>query len=241
MTVIFMPLLNITGQSVQKFIQILDESLLLPEGLILATLKEEASSRAWDVQIYKKKNNLVYFLQRKKTGMERKILFLENGSQQYVYNPLSGEMQEKREEQQFENILHTAFTFADLSGSLYEANYSPAFLGEKKIGDNYYYRTSLVPGFPYGYKKLILLSDKKSMEPYRIEFYTSGNQICKFMSIKFGNVKIKSKKGISRKKRVSGIAMLDLESGKSTTLKITLIDTEKNIPDDMYAMDYFYR
>jgi hypothetical protein len=226
---------NLSAQVVKKNAQDilarLDQELNLGDGLTksnLVLIRRTGDSETYKVSLFRKEGNLLYLMERKGRGLETKLLSLDDGDRIFVYNSLSTKLFRKAEEEKYEIFQNSGFSFVDLSGYLYQANYDPIVNGEVDIAGVIYTRVTLKPIITYDYKKLVLLMTKDE-RPYRIDFHDKDGVLSKSLNIKYATVKFKTNSGTEQKQAVARLEMLDLNTGNIGVMEIQEVDqTVKN-------------
>lgn len=218
----------------QTILAKLDETLDLGNGLVkgnLILIRRSGNSDSWKVNLFRQKGRLLYIFDRKGRGLENKLLTLDEGDKIYLYNSISQKLFRKTEEEKYETFQNTGFSYIDLSGYLYQANYDPIMNGEMKQGEEDCWRVSLKPILTYEYKKLVLLVRKENLEPIRIDFHDKEGTLLKTMNLKYTETRHKTTQGVGSKRIASRWEMLDLRSGTIGVWEITELD-ETVIPDE---------
>lgn len=214
---------NAARINAQAILAKLDEAVNLGNGLIKANLiliRRTGSSDSWRTNIFQDKGNTLYLFERKGRGLETKLLSLDEGDRVFVYNTVSTKLFRKAEDEKYEIFQNTGFSYIDLSGYLYQANYDPIMNGEIEIGDKSYWRVGLKPILTYEYKKLILLVNKDDLSPVRIDFHDRDGILFKTLNIKYSPVKVKTSSGTETKTIASRFEMLNLNTGSIGVLEI---------------------
>ncbi|XDD51962.1 outer membrane lipoprotein-sorting protein [Leptospira sp. WS92.C1] len=214
----------------QELIARLDQALVKSNlGLIKANLiliRRSGETASWDVSIFRKDDDTLYLFESRGRGLEYKILIKDGGEQIYVFNVLSKKIFRKVDEEKYEQHLATGFSFMDLSGVSYQANYNPIVQSDLKAAEQSFKRVSLKPIIPYFYSKLILLLELDSLKPTRLDFHDRDGVLFKTMNIKYGPLKVKQNQKIAKEDHASRLEMLDLNTGSISVLEYTEIDKE---------------
>jgi hypothetical protein len=224
----------------QSVLAKLDEAVNLGNGLIKANLiliRRTGSSDSWKTNIFQDKGNVLYLFERKGRGLETKLLSLDEGDKIFVFNTVSSKLFRKAEDEKYEIFQNTGFSYIDLSGYLYQANYDPIMNGEINIGDKTYWRVGLKPILPYEYKKLILLVNKDDLSPVRIDFHDRDGVLFKTLNIKYSPVKVKTNTGTETKTIAARFEMLDLNTGSIGVLEIREKDETVRIDTSLFNVE----
>ncbi|MCG9874639.1 MAG: outer membrane lipoprotein-sorting protein [Leptospiraceae bacterium] len=220
-------------KNAQDILAKLDQELNLGDGLIksnLVLIRRTGASETWKVNLFRNEGNLLYLMERKGRGLETKLLSLDEGDRVFVYNSLSTKLFRKAEEEKYEIFQNSGFSFIDLSGYLYQANYDPIVNGETEINGESFTRVTLKPIITYDYKKLVLLMSKDE-RPFRIDFHDKEGVLYKSLNIKYAKIKFKTSKSVEQKEVAARLEMLDLSTGNIGVLEIQEVDTTvKNDP-----------
>jgi hypothetical protein len=214
-------------KNAQDILAKLDQEMNLGDGLVksnLILIRRTGASETWKVNLFRSEGNLLYLMERRGRGLETKLLSLDEGDKVFVYNTLSAKLFRKAEEEKYEIFQNSGFSFIDLSGYLYQANYDPIVNGETEINGESYTRVTLKPIITYDYKKLVLLMSKDE-RPFRIDFHDKDGVLYKSLNIKYAKIKFKSSKGLEQKDVVARLEMLDLSTGNIGVLEIQEVDT----------------
>lgn len=205
----------------------LDDALNFGNGLVkgnMVLIRRTGSSVSWKINLFRKESNLLYLFDKKGRGLENKLLSLDEGDKVYLFNTMSSQLFRKVEEEKYENFQNTGFSFVELSGQLYQANYDPIMKGKMDMGGKAYTRVALKPILTYSYKKLVLLVDQENLEPVRIDFHDKEGVLFKTLNIKYGQVKFKDSQGKSEKRMVNRLEMLTLNTGNIGVWEIHEVD-----------------
>lgn len=224
----------------QDILARLDETLNFGNGLTkgnLTLIQRSGQATSWRVNLFRDRSSLLFLFEKKGRGLEYKLLSLDEGDKIYLYNVVSSKLFRKTEEEKYENFLNSGFGYVDLSGYLYQANYDPLMSGEVKIGDESLLRVSLKPIITYSYNKLVLLVQKDTKKPVRIDFHDKDGVLWKTMNIKYGPVKLKTSSGVRREERVSRLEMLTLTTGNIGIWEIEEQDTTVVVDRVLFDVD----
>lgn len=210
----------------QEIIAKLDSTLSMEEGLTklnISLIERTGRTTTWEGSIFKQREDHLFLYERSGRGLEFKILSKDRGDRIFVYNVLSGKLFRKNEDEKYENFIG-GFTFVDLSGYSYQANYNPLVQSDTKMADQNLLRVALKPILPYQYGKLVLFYNTQTDIPVRIDFYDENVILSKSLNIHFGDVKVKENGTSEKKFRVDRMEMVDLLTGTVTVLDFLEID-----------------
>ena len=227
----------------QQIVAELDKVIKLPAGIIKASLthiQRTGQTISWNITIFKSGRDALFLFERGYRGLETKLLFKSFGDKVYSYNPLSRKLFGKNEEEKYEPLLHTGFSFIDLSGYSYQANFNPSFRGSIDIDNEKHYRISMLPIIPFVYTKLVTIVNEKTLKPYRIDFYGKDGVIFKTINFKYGPVRIKDKEA-KEEERLARMESLELETGSISVFEITEIDQSITPDNALFELENFTR
>ncbi|EQA70072.1 outer membrane lipoprotein-sorting protein [Leptospira noguchii] len=229
----------------QELVARLDQVLVKSnQGLIkgnLILIRRNGETWNWDVSIFRKENDTLYLFESSGKGLEYKILIKDEGEQIYIFNALSKKIFRKVDEEKYESHLATGFSFMDLSGASYQANYNPIVQSDLKTADQSFKRVSLKPIIPYFYSKLILLLSSDSLKPTRLDFHDRDGVLFKTMNIKYGPVKVKQNQKTTKEEHANRLEMLDLNTGSVSVLEYTEIDKEVKPDSSLFDLSNLNR
>ncbi|EQA36099.1 hypothetical protein LEP1GSC047_3301 [Leptospira inadai serovar Lyme str. 10] len=228
----------------QELVARLDQALLKADGLVKANLiliKRSGDTWNWDMSVFRKGEDSLSLFESKGRGLEYKILFKEDGELIYAFNALSRKIFRKTDEEKYENHLNTGFSFVDLSGTSYQANYNPIVQSDLEVGGKKMKRVSMRPIVPYFYSKLVLLLEPDTLRPTRLDFHDKDGVLYKTLNIKYGPVKVKSKQKVTRDEIASRLEMLDLNSGSITVLEYTEVDRDVKPDPSLFELENLNR
>lgn len=228
----------------QELVARLDQSLLKADGLVKANLiliKRTGDSWTWDMSVFRKGEDSLSLFESKGRGLEYKILFKEDGELIYAFNALSRKIFRKNDEEKYENHLNTGFSFVDLAGTSYQANYNPIVQSDLDVGGKKMKRVALRPIVPYFYSKLILLLESDTLRPVRLDFHDKDGVLYKTMNIKYGPVKVKAKQKVGKEDMASRLEMLDLNTGAISVLEYTEVDRDVKPDPSLFELDNLNR
>ncbi|WCL48340.1 outer membrane lipoprotein-sorting protein [Leptospira sp. GIMC2001] len=231
---------QVASRNAQEILARLDEELNLGNGLTKANLvliRRNGQSETWKVSLFRNDGNSLYLMERKGRGLETKLLSLDEGDRIYLFNSLSSKMFRKAEEEKYEIFQNSGFSYVDLSGYLYQANYDPIMNGEMEIASKTYLRVSMKPIITYEYKKLVLLMSKDELRPFRIDFHDRDGVLSKSLNIKYAPVKVKTSSGTTTKELAARLEMLDLNTGNIGILEISELDSTVKTDPAIYSVD----
>jgi hypothetical protein len=224
----------------QEVLAKLDSELNLGNGLwkgSLILINRSGRSETWKISVFRENENSLFLLERKGRGLETKILSLDEGDKIFVFNAISSKLFRKQEDEKYENFQNTGFSFVDLSGYLYQANYDPLVNGDTRIGNEDFIRVTLRPIITYEYKKLVLLSKKSGLIPNRIDFHDRDGVLFKTLNIKYSRVKKKTNAGVDNLELAARWEMLDLGTGNIAVLEFQEIDATVKMDKSLFDVE----
>ncbi|TGK17575.1 outer membrane lipoprotein-sorting protein [Leptospira fluminis] len=228
----------------QELVARLDQALLKTEGLVKANLiliKRSGDSWTWDMSVFRKGEDSLSLFESKGRGLEYKILFKEDGELIYAFNALSRKIFRKTDEEKYESHLSTGFSFVDLSGNSYQANYNPVVQSDLEVGGKKMKRVAMRPIVPYFYSKLVLLLEPESLKPIRLDFHDKDGVLYKTLNIKYGPIKVKAKQKVTKEDLASRLEMLDLNTGSISVLEYTEVDRDVKPDPSLFELENLNR
>ncbi|TGK06294.1 outer membrane lipoprotein-sorting protein [Leptospira fletcheri] len=228
----------------QELVARLDQALLKTEGLVKANLiliKRSGDSWTWDMSVFRKGEDSLSLFESKGRGLEYKILFKEDGELIYAFNALSRKIFRKTDEEKYESHLSTGFSFVDLSGNSYQANYNPIVQSDLEVGGKKMKRVAMRPIVPYFYSKLVLLLEPESLKPIRLDFHDKDGVLYKTLNIKYGPIKVKAKQKVTKEDLASRLEMLDLNTGSISVLEYTEVDRDVKPDPSLFELENLNR
>lgn len=228
------------GKLAQEYVAKLDQELDLGKGLVKGTfllIRRNGQSETWSVNTFRTEADSLMLFERKGRGVEWKLLFQEQGERAFAFNVLSTKMFRKTEEERFEDVLGTGFSYQDLSGTLYQANYTPVMKGVQTLENEELYRVLLKPILPIYYSKLILFLRKKDEKPVRIDYFDRDGVLFKTLNIKYGEVKVEEYNIKRTAEMANRLEMLDLNSGSIGVFEIREIDRDVKTDASLFKVE----
>ncbi|MBE7438324.1 MAG: outer membrane lipoprotein-sorting protein [Spirochaetales bacterium] len=252
---IFSPSFSLLGQApaaeridvpVQELIARVDENLTLPDGLLtgrLTAVQKTGSTSVWDFQLSKREGERLFQFSSKQHGLESRILYREEGEVIYLWDSLRNQLFRKRDFEKFQPIMQTGFSFIDLSGYSFQANYNgkEAVLYKTRDG-KIHTRLTLLPIVSGEYSRLVLLTDQKdNYRPLRVDFHDRQGVLTKTMELVYGEVLLRRNNEKGRLPGPSQMEMLNLKTGMITRLDYYTLDDRNPPGEKLFDPDYLNR
>ncbi|MCB1192604.1 MAG: outer membrane lipoprotein-sorting protein [Leptospiraceae bacterium] len=180
------------ANSVQGVVTLYDGFKYIEDGYIKAKLKfkqKNGKKKEWDVQIFKSEGEALYVFEEHKHSPVLKILYKNKNRDIYYQNTKNFRVYQMLGDEKYENVLHTSFTYKDLSFYLFEVNYVSLILTKESYKGQNMVRLPFKPLDPNGYKKLVLYLNAKNFEPERLDFYGVKMEFLKSLKYKFATIK----------------------------------------------------
>ena len=183
----------------------------------------------FEFELLKKEHKgLYYFSNEKNNKRLLKILYNRFIPEVEIFNFQTSEKNIGREQSlYFDSILGSNFSPIDLSYYKYSDLYLPLVTSE--LQDKV--RLSLAPINEYQYGKLVILYNKDSLNPERIEFYDTKNLLFKSFDLKYDMVKIRRNSIEEENYRLKRIIATNLNSGYNSVFEINLINYDLQFTD----------
>lgn len=226
----------------QEIIENLDKSLVLSDGLTRARLsikKGNHETHFWKVNIFKKEEDVLYTFEVTHYKPVAKILSIKRGQKIIYHNFLSGKFFQIEQMDKLERVLHTSFSYLDLSYSSYETNYKPTDFDKSNIESTNSTTVRMTPFSQYSYQYIDLFVDN-SYSPQKLDFTSKEGFLIKTMKLKYGKVKLKEQKSISEISTLKKIEMIDNNTSFISTLEFIEIDKDTNPDKILYEMKTMY-
>lgn len=217
-------------RSAQEVVTLYDGFRYIDDGYIKAKLirkQPNGKKKKWYVRIFKSGGEALYTFEEHKNYPVLKILYKNQNKDIYYQNMKNLRVYQMLGDEKYENVLHTSFTFRDLSFYLFEVNYISIILTKEQQNQKELIRLPFKPIDDSGYKKLILFLRPKTMEPERMDFYGVKMNYVKNLKYKYSSVKkIENKKT----KKVKSPAIMEMVDAKSNEISIfQILEINKDI------------
>jgi hypothetical protein len=192
-----------------------------------------ADIRVYQVEIYHKENDYLYILKSLADGELERILYKFSGEKTWSYNVLARILYHKQGIDRFRSILQTDFFYFDLSGALFQANYSAKIIGREKYKKYDCFKLELYPLYRSAiYGMLTIWVDDKDFIPLRIDFHDIDKVV--FKTQKIARVIKEEKSGRVIPARID---MLHIAKGTFTSLENVFYDDQKKPADSLFQHD----
>jgi len=236
---------------VQQIIAMVDKALRFPDGLLtgrLTAITKSGATARWDFTMYqsegqRRDSRRLYQFSSTRRGLEAKLLYRDDGYEIWLWDGPRNQLFRKRDFERYDGILKTGFSYLDLSGYSFQANYNgrQAIMYKTK-DDKLYTRLTLVPIISGNYSKLILLADQQAnYRPIRIDFHDRSGALFKTLIFQYGEVLLVKSGKSGRLPSPNRLEMLDLKSGMITRLEYFTLDDSLVPGDALFDPDYLNR
>ncbi len=209
--------------SVQETLTLYDGFKYIEDGYIEAKLKikqKTGKKKEWNVRIFKSEGEALYTFEEHKHSPILKILYKNKNRDIYYQNTKNFRIYQMLGDEKYENVLHTTFSYKDLSFYLFEVNYVSVIVTKEKYKDKDMIRLPLKPLDQNGYKKLVLYLEPKSLEPERLDFYGVKMEFLKSLKYKFATIKKIENKQVTTIKFPAIMEMVDANTYDISTFQI---------------------
>jgi hypothetical protein len=227
----------------QEIIERLDKTLTINEGLTRARLSIKRGNHEthfWKVNIFKQGDDVLYTFEVTHRNPVSKLLSVKRGSKLIYYNVLSGKFFQIEQMERMENVLHTAFTYLDISHYSYEANYSAEDINKLKTESSESSVVKMIPiSFP-SYKYLELLVDNTDYTPRKLDFTSPEGLLIKTLKFKYGNLKVRENNYTSEMSGLTKLEMTDNATGYTSILEFKEWDKDVKTDKILYEMNTMY-
>ncbi len=227
----------------QEIVERLDRTLAINDGLTRARLSIKRGSHethSWKVNIFKQGDDVLYTFEITPRKPVAKLLSVKRGQKLIYYNVLSGKFFQIEQMERMEDVLHTAFTYLDLSNYSYEANYIAAEVKDLKTEASEKKIVKIIPISLSSYKNLELQVDNTDYSPLKIDFTSSEGLLIKTLKFKYGNLKMRENNYTSE---IPGLIKLEMtENATGYTSILELKEWDKDVKTDkiLYEMKTMY-
>lgn len=231
---------------IQEIIARVDVALRTPSGLLtgrMTAIQKTGETAIWDFNLYRKKNKMLFQFSSRRRGLEAKVLFLDEGEEIWLWDALRNQLFRKRDLEKYERILGTGFSYVDLSGYSFQANYNGRRVVLFKSGGKNYTRLTIEPIVEGSYAKLELLADQtQAYRPIRIDFHGRDTVLSKTMNFYYDSDVLMRKTGTTAKLSIpSRLEMVDLNNGAISRYEILSHDETVDPGDPLFDPDFLNR
>ena len=177
-------------------------------------------------------------------GLTRARLSIKKGNHEthfwkvniFNYNVLSGKFYGIEQMEKMERVLHSSFTYLDLSNLSYEANYSAAEVNKTKTETSETSILKMTPLSTPSYKYLELQVDNTDYAPRKIDFTSHEGFLIKTMKFRYGKIKVRESNSNSEISSLNRLEMTDNATGLVSILEFTEIDKDIKPDKIIYEM-----
>lgn len=227
----------------QEIIEKLDTALTIREGLTQATLSLKKGSHEthfWKVHIFKQQDDVLYTFEITNRKPVAKFLSTKRGSSLLYYNVLSGKYFQIEQMERMDQLLHTSFSYLDLSNYQYEANYKVIEVNRPKSDKPEPTSVTIEPVFFPSYKQLQVYVDNTNYAPIKIDFTSSSGLLTKTMKFKYGTLKVRDGNSISDQPALIRLELTDNATNFTSILEFK--EWDKSVQPDkiQYEMRTLY-
>jgi hypothetical protein len=223
----------------QEIIERLDRTLAINDGLTRARLsikKGNHETHFWKVNIFKQGEDVLYTFEITHRKPVAKLLSIKRGQNLTYYNVLSGKFYGIEQLEKMERVLHSSFTYLDLSNLSYEANYSAAEVNKTKTETSETSILKMTPLSTPSYKYLELQVDNTDYAPRKIDFTSHEGFLIKTMKFRYGKIKVRESNSNSEISSLNRLEMTDNATGLVSILEFTEIDKDTKPDKIIYEM-----
>lgn len=227
----------------QEIIERLDRTLTINEGLTRARLsikRGNHETHSWKVNIFKQGDDVLYTFEITHRKPVAKLLSIKREQRLIYYNVLAGKFFQIEQMEKLESVLHTAFTYLDLSYYSYEANYSAEDINKLKSESSESSIVKMTPiSFP-SYKHLELQVDNTDYTPRKVDFTSPEGLLIKTLKFKYGNLKVRENSYTSEISGLTKLEMTDNATGYTSILEFREWDKDVKSDRILYEMKTMY-
>lgn len=229
---------------IQEMIGRIDEALRANDGLYtgrLSRISKDGDSANWDFMLYKKSSSSLFLFSSKRRGLEVKLLYRDEGDEVWLWDALRAQLYRKRDFEKYEGLFQSGFSYVDLSGYSYQANYNGNDVDQKT--GNPMIKLTLNPILEGAYTKVILLANsQESYRPRRMDFFDKEKLLFKTMNFYYDGQILFTRSGKTQEiKNPSRLEILDIKTGSISRLEFFTFDDSISPSDALFDPDFLNR
>jgi hypothetical protein len=119
----------------------------------------------------------------------------------------------------------TSFSYYELSGFQIEKTFTVENIDTYSTRDRKYWKINVVPIVKNTYGKLTLYSERDTLNPYRIDFFSPDNVLTKILRVRYGKISVESKDKKEEKTIINEYEMTFMENSEKSFVKILSLKT----------------
>ena len=184
------------ASTASQILEGIDDEMRFLDGLNkvqLTITTSKGRARTFKVTLFQKEDNSLFIFNTIGRGRTLKILYNDQGQNIYAYNILDHRLYYKREKNQFDLVLNSAFSFIDISNAPFSDNYIPQIHGKEKDQDKFYTKVASLPlnrGSMYS-KVNFLVDPRNNHSLRRIDYYNRDGDLLKSLRVRYSKLPIK--------------------------------------------------